>query len=320
MRHDRLTVKEAQGLKVLRRRIARAKIPSSALDESINLATWNIREFGRRRRLNISVHFIAEILNQFDLIAVTEVRDNLRDLGKVLKVLGPYWKAVFSDYDSDAGGNRERMAYVYDKRAVSFTGLAAEADGPRKKIKKTGEYVPEYSWWRKPYMASFRAGSFDFVLITAHIRWAGGEDERLKPISLLADWVHKRRKDKHVFDKDILLMGDFNIPSKDSKLYRALTRRGLKMPEALMHVRGTNLSERNLYDQIVHSPMHRRLFTNNGGTLNFYANDFKSLFPGVRKTDQEFTYELSDHLPLWIQLNVDAESAELSQLLRGKKK
>ena len=44
------------------------------------MATWNIREFGRRKRMAASIHYIAEILNQFDLIAVTEVRDNLKDL------------------------------------------------------------------------------------------------------------------------------------------------------------------------------------------------------------------------------------------------
>ena len=33
------------------------------------------------------------------------------------------------------------MAYLFDKRAVVFTGLASEADPPRKKDKKTGEYM-----------------------------------------------------------------------------------------------------------------------------------------------------------------------------------
>lgn len=95
MHHGRMSRETARGLRELGRRIERADVPSSKLDETINLATWNIREFGKKRRRKASLHYIAEILNQFDLIAVTEVRDNLSDLAEVLGILGPYWKAVY---------------------------------------------------------------------------------------------------------------------------------------------------------------------------------------------------------------------------------
>jgi hypothetical protein len=51
----------AQGLLELRRRIDSANIPSPKLDESLNVATWNIREFGRKKRLEASIVYIAEI-------------------------------------------------------------------------------------------------------------------------------------------------------------------------------------------------------------------------------------------------------------------
>ncbi|MFQ5717770.1 MAG: endonuclease/exonuclease/phosphatase family protein, partial [Nitrospinales bacterium] len=191
MHHGKISKETAKGLRELRKRIDEANIPSSKLDETLNLATWNIREFGKKRRLKTSLHYIAEILGQFDLIAVTEVRDNLADLHETLGILGPYWRAVFSDYVVDSGGNRERVAYVYDKRMVVFTGLAAEADAPRKKDKKTGEYLPLFSWWRSPYIASFRAGNFDFVLIAVHIRWGSGKKARIQPLKLLAEWIDK---------------------------------------------------------------------------------------------------------------------------------
>jgi len=146
--------KHGQGYK--RSRIKESEIPSSKLDETINIATWNIREFGRKRRKKLSLHLIAEVLNQFDLISVVELRDNLADLQEVLEILGPYWRVVYSDYNTDRAGNRERIAYIYDKRAVTFTGLAAEADPPRKKITvmRDGQKVKEYvslilgqDWW-----------------------------------------------------------------------------------------------------------------------------------------------------------------------------
>src|SRR3970040_1290750 len=107
----------ARGLKELRRRIRLANLPSSQLDETLNLATWNIREFGKKERRPESIHYIAEILGQFDLIAVVELRDNLGDLEKVIRILGPYWRIVFSDYINDPAGNHERIGYLYDKRA-----------------------------------------------------------------------------------------------------------------------------------------------------------------------------------------------------------
>jgi hypothetical protein len=316
MFHGKISQEIARGLKVLRDRIEKANIPSSSLDETINIATWNIREFGRRRRRETALHYIAEILGQFDLIAVVEVRDDLTDLRRVLEILGPYWKAVFSDFITDGGGNRERIAYVYDKRAVVFTGLAAEPDEPRKKDPTTGEYVPELdiAWWRKPFMASFRAGDFDFIAITAHIRWGKDEKSRSKPLKLLADWIDKRHSEKHLVDKDIILMGDFNIPSTDSPLFRAITSKGLRIPKALCGAHGSNLAKDKRYDQILHYPRYTHCFSNYGGVLDFYAKDHKKLFPDLDKT--KFTYQLSDHLPLWIQVNTDFSDQWIKQILK----
>lgn len=314
MNHGDISPEIARGLKELRKRIEAAKIPSSKLDETLNLATWNIREFGKTPRLKASLHYIAEILGQFDLIAVVEVRDNLSELAEVLRILGPYWRAVFSDYITDAGGNRERIAYVYDKRAAVFTGLAAEADPPRKKT-ASGEYLPAISWWRSPYLASFRAGSFDFVLVTAHIRWGSGDEARLAPLKLLAEWIDRRAKEKYTDDKDIILMGDFNIPAVGDPLYRAITSKGLKMPEPLLGLHGTNLAKDKRYDQILHYPVFTQSFTNAGGALDFYAGDHKALFPGAKMSKAEFTYQLSDHLPLWVQLNVDVEGERIDQII-----
>lgn len=89
MFHGQIDKDTALGLKELRKRIAAANIPSSSLDESVIIATWNIREFGKTPRRESSIHFIAEILNQFDLIAITELRRNIEDLNRVMQVLDP---------------------------------------------------------------------------------------------------------------------------------------------------------------------------------------------------------------------------------------
>ncbi len=319
MFHGELDIPTAQGLKALRKRIEDADIPSTKLDESFNIATWNIREFGRKPRREASIHFIAEILNQFDLIAITELRKNMEDLRRVMRILGPYWHVVFSDWIGDWGGNWERVAYLFDKRAVTFTGFAAEADSPRRKNKKTGEYVPEFSWWRMPYMASFRSGNFDCVLITAHIRWGNSKMSRIRPLKLLAEWINDRHHDPFTIDRDVILMGDFNIPKINDDLYKAITSKGLKIPGALRGVKhGSNLAKNKRYDQILHYPSETNVFTDRAGVLDFYKggqSGIKELYPMDTPTKTEFTYEISDHLPLWIQINTDTLDERLDQII-----
>jgi len=165
-------------------------------------------------------------------------------------------------------------------------------------------------------MASFRAGNFDFVLITAHIRWGEKEADRVGPLQLLADWIDKRRKEKHVADRDIILLGDFNIPTRKDALFEAITSKGLQIPKGLRGVEhGSNLARDKRYDQILHHATHPERFTNNGGVLDFYKGNISRLFSGLSKHD--FTFQLSDHLPLWIQIDSDIEGQRLHQILSG---
>lgn len=316
MHHGQVNKKIAKGLKELQRRIDKAKIPPSKLDDTILLATWNIRNFGSKGRMEASYHYIAEILGQFDLIAVTEVGANLKPLARVQEILGRYWRIVYSDFVPDRGGNQERIAYVYDERAVHFTGLAAEADPAREK-NKSGEYASEITWWRSPYMASFRAGNFDFVLISAHIRWGKSAMDRLKPLRLLAQWVKARRDSPHAVDKDIIVLGDFNIPKIGDKYYKALTSGGLKLPLALAALKiKSNLKQTASYDQILHYPTNKNRFDKKkAGKLDFHKGGIAKLFPGKKMSEKAFTFQMSDHFPLWIEVNTYIDGDRLNQII-----
>ena len=318
MRHGNINQNTAKGLIELRKRIKSQGVIKSVKDKTLNIATWNIREFGRKRRKKQSIHLIAEIMNCFDVIAITELRDKLGDLERVMDILGPYWKVVFSDFNTDRRGNRERIGYLYDSRVTEFTGLAAEPDSPRKKDPSTGESVAAITWWRSPYMASFKSGSFDFILLAAHIRWdsSGGVTSRAKELKMLAEWVDKRRKQGGVIDKDIIVLGDFNIPKLDNVTFKALTSKGLEIPNALKNVVTTTLSTGKRYDQIMHYPYYTKCFTDIGGALDFYQSNYTKLVPGMSLADKKaFTYQLSDHLPLWVQVDIDTDDEFLDQRL-----
>jgi len=327
MHHGDVSPEIAAGLIELKKRIQAAKIPPSRLDQSINVAIWNIREFGKKRRTDVAIHYIAEILGQFDLIALVELRDNLEDYGRVCQYLGSSWDLVYSDWMMDPGGNRERVGFLYDRRAVTFNGLAAEIDAPR--TKKGKEYLASQSFWRAPYMCSFRAGNFDFIAVATHTRWGDSLAAREAELGMLADWIDTRFKQKMAEDTDLIVMGDFNTPSLSDKTFKALTRRGLLVPDSLLDlkagdivVRGSNLDRSYRYDQILHLPTMKKRFSNFGGTLDFFGSKarIKDLFPGKDYDPLAFSFQLSDHFPVWVQINTDIENQRLDQIVQNAKK
>lgn len=317
MIHKGIDADTAKGLKVLIDRIGK-NVPSSKLDETILVASWNIREFGKKKRTPKAIHYIAEVLSWFDLIAIQELRADLADLSRTLEVLGPTWRVVYSDMTEGSRGNQERFAYVYDKRAVVFTGLAAEAVRPPLKAESDGERqnVPSEQFWRTPYIASFRAGTFDFMLITVHAQW-GKTQDRVTELGYIADWVDWRSKSKYVEDKDIIVMGDFNIPKFGDKFYKAITKNGLATPKVILGIPGgSNIKRKARYDQIFYySQATGSVFTDVGGVVDFYAGDHRPLFPDL--SEKQFTFQMSDHLPLWLQMRTDTTDEELDQIIRG---
>jgi len=324
MHHGTVSPEIAQGLVALRQRIKASKVPDSKLDETINIAIWNIREFGRKKRTTAALHYIAEILNQFDLVALVELRDNLGDMAEVMTYLGASWQLVFCDWIDDDGGNKERTAFLCDRRAVIFNGLAAEIDAPR--LKQGAEYLAPLSFWRAPYLCSFRSGNFDFLAIAMHARSGDGTEGRRAELQMLADWLDTRFKSKYIEDTDLLVLGDFNIPKIDDDLFKALTSSGLRIPTQLKQLKsgdavvgGSNLGMSARYDQILHRPTVPDNFCNKGGVLDFFVDDahIEELFPGKNYDRAKFSFQLSDHLPVWIQVNVDIDEFRFEQLMQG---
>jgi hypothetical protein len=324
MHHGPVSAEIAKGLLALRGRIEAARIPPSKRDETINVAVWNVREFGKARRSDAAIHYIAEIVGQFDLVALVELRDDLTDLGCVMKYLGSYWDVVYSDWIDDDWGNNERAAFLYDRRAVIFNGLAAEIEGPRTKVGV--EWLATQSFWRAPYMCSFRAGNCDFIAIATHARWGEGTAGRKAELQALSDWIDTRFQERFVEDHDLIVMGDFNVPKMGDALFQALTSHGLRVPKPLRALKagdrvigGSNLGQNARYDQILHLPTVPENFTNAGGVLDFFIDDahIAELFPKKGMKRDKFSFQISDHLPVWLQMKTDIDGYRLGQIVQN---
>jgi exonuclease III len=109
------------------------ELPSDT-SKFVRIATWNIREFdspsyGYRSREAIA--YIAEILSNFDLIALQEIRRDLDALEDVKRLLGPNWDYIVTDVTEGDSGNKERMAFLYNRDKVWFRNVAGELTLPR---------------------------------------------------------------------------------------------------------------------------------------------------------------------------------------------
>ncbi len=154
-----------EGLFRLKKQLKK-EIPVRNLNDSILLGTWNIREFDSPaygERKEESIMYIAEIISHFDIVAIQEVRANLKALEKLKYRLGSNWNFIVSDVTSGRKGNKERMAFLFDTRKISFGGLAGELVLPPIKDKEVSQIA------RTPFMCGFNAGWIKFVLATVHI-------------------------------------------------------------------------------------------------------------------------------------------------------
>ncbi len=133
----------AQKIKALRtaldNHINRADLSTQAeipLDTSrfIRIATWNLREFDSASygyRSREAKAYIAEILSHFDLVALQEIREELDALNDVRALLGPNWDYIATDVTEGTSGNRERMAFLFNRDRVQFRNVAGELTLPR---------------------------------------------------------------------------------------------------------------------------------------------------------------------------------------------
>lgn len=216
---------------------------------------------------------------------------------------------------SDPTGNNERMAFLYDKRTVISTGLVCEIVFPG-----VIEHPEVFQFQRTPYCASFRAGRFDFTMVSVHIAEGSSHGEvgtslRQKEIEELVKFIkHEAKRAKgSVFDPDFFLVGDFNIQHDGDRFFRALTgdvEPRFKMPVG-MNTLKTNFDQTKTFDKIAWVPSDEFEFTGKFGVVPFGDVLYKE--PG--QPPKAARKEISDHLPLWAEFRVTELEHELDQII-----
>jgi hypothetical protein len=277
-------------------------------DGTLLVGTWNIANLGVQQREDEHYKLLAEIVGWFDLVAIQEVNDNLDGLERLRAQLPKRYRALFSE----AGGNRERQAFLWDETKVTpleKVGRLSIPPADLKKIKAPGIDEPFRGFDRGPYLAAFQAGDFAPLLVNVHLFFGddspGGLARRILETTAVAWWADRRVRSEHAYTKDILPLGDFNLPSldEDDRVLKALKSKGLELPEHLSVVGGSSLGGRNHYDQIAFFPGETSEFAMRSGVFDFDNVVFRDLW--ASHTPQQFLaynrYYLSDHRPFWAQ-------------------
>jgi endonuclease/exonuclease/phosphatase family metal-dependent hydrolase len=296
---------------ILRLRSYRDTAPGRAIprkgSDRLLMATWNIANLGHpgQRRNDQDLRLIAEMLSWFDLIAIQEVHDSLRDLRTVLSYLPEGYRAIFTD----KAGNDERMTFVYDGARVSpleCIGEIAIPPSDHRFIRLPGINRAFRGFDRNPYAAAFRCGGFRFTLVNVHLFFgshsAADENRRALETYAVGRWADLRRNSANAYTADIIALGDFNMPkaTPGDPIFDALTKRGLAIPDHSSRTASTIATD-NQYDQIAFFPGRSREDFVEMGIFDFDGALFADLWASHSQEDFNafMRFHISDHRIMW---------------------
>lgn len=321
-----------------------APIPPRSLNDNLLVASWNIREFDSASygyRGAEPLMYIAEVMSRFDIIALQEVRRDTKVLKTLRRFLGPHWDYMVTDET----GNYERLAIFFDQRKVRFTGVVGEVVLPD----IDGQPVSQFA--RSPLLVGFQSGWFKFSLCTTHIVYGSAQADdprRVREIQALAVYLkdkmleyrklHEQGKISHSEYENIILLGDFNIFSTEDATYAAFVDNGWDVTEGLFGAKTNTGRQKRSFDQIAYRNDAKNVqATGRSGVFDFFAvvyrADERAVYDAELKkmpkyasyTQDELTkkqryyktywrtYQMSDHLPLWMELKINFSTEYLER-------
>jgi hypothetical protein len=127
------------------------------------IATWNLKAFASLtetwtagpnhspKRDWRALWAITEIISRFDVIALQEVKGDLKALRTLLKTLGGDWQFLMTDVTRGHQGNEERLAFLFDARRIKLSGLACELVVPEERLQTIAPDALTRQFARTPY-------------------------------------------------------------------------------------------------------------------------------------------------------------------------
>jgi endonuclease/exonuclease/phosphatase family metal-dependent hydrolase len=262
--------------------LPRPQLPPVPLGQ-IRLASFNIRIYSTGSRDDTELGLIADRLQQFDLVAIQELRDEevVQRTLSILEARGHVYHAMVSP--PVGRGVKERYAFLWRPEKV------APVDSG------TVYSDPDDVFIREPFYASFVAGSFDFTLITIHVIFGDRVADR-RAEAILLDDVYRTVQDADPEEQDVIFLGDFNLPPSDSGMGEI----GALLNPVITGDERTTISDASLYDNFWWDARFLTEWTGAAGIDRFdeavFGND-----------DDAASLAVSDHRPVWTIFSTDSD-------------
>ncbi len=266
--------------------------PPERTPDNVIVGFYNIKWLGQSPH---DYEKLARVIQNFDICAVLEIRNEqaMSDLHRELvKVSGQEWNYTFGVRTHEASKRPFHEAYgVFwrEDRVKQGYGL----------VSNIWDFDGQFR--NKPYIASFKAGELDFMLLMVHTRWTNSElGSRQAEVAELVDQVDFLRG--FLKEDDIFVGGDFNYSAKNKHMKAMAKNAGLVLLDQndATTFKKDNSAYNNAYDHIYATP---------GGAA--YVEGQSQAFDVTRYIYGDNTpenmakskKELSDHLPVFMVLD-----------------
>lgn len=250
------------------------------------IASFNTLRLGRNYKDYL---LTAQAIEQFDIVGLIEVM-NEEGVEKLVDALddvsGEKWDYHISPYPTGNNSYKEYFAYVWKRDKVKF-------------LHERGYYLDENEdFLRKPYGADFKMGEFDFTFVLVHSIFGKSEAARRAEAFKLNE-VYDYFQGLDPYENDIILAGDFNLSAFDEAFEKLLMHED-KITYTISPLIKTTLGKKGLassYDNMFLSTVYTPEFKGKSGAIDFTGE----------KNYKEMKEKLSDHLPIFILVNIDED-------------
>ncbi len=264
----------------LPQKVSQPQLPPD-IARQLSIASFNIRIFSNKSRSDDELDDIAKVLKNYDIIAIQELRDPevLQRTVDILKKMGYNYNYEISHH---LAHSPELYAFLYRQNKVSVA------------IK--GELYPDtlHQFIREPFYATFRAGNFDFTLLTIHLLYGKNKANRRPEAAALTE-VYQNILKQNPHEHDVILLGDFNLPPDDIgfKSLRSLP----SMTYLIRPPEKTTVTDTSLYDNFWFERQYLHEYSGKSGVNRFDETLFGNDDTRAKKA-------VSDHRLIWSIYNL----------------
>lgn len=255
----------------------------------IKISSFNIQIFGQTKSQKPEVmDILKKTIDNFDIVAVQEIRDITGSsiftlLKEINSIQGNNYSVIYSPR-LGRSSSKEQYAFYYNPSILSYQSSYTYSD-------------PSDLFEREPFLAKFNSSSFDFVLITIHIKPEDAYNEINALHSVLQD-----AKSKFPDEGDFIILGDLNADCDylNEKLDFTLIENQAFVWVVDDSADTTTKSTICTYDRII--------FQRNETTEDFTGNWGVFYFDQLYSLNKEQTEAVSDHYPVWAEFYNDHDT------------